>query len=282
MKKNTIAYWLLVRIPFWTIAASVAVVTLLRWVPVTYTPLMLKRAFQFRDEETYHSEQKWVSLEDISPELIGAVIAAEDQKFYSHHGFDWEELGGMWREHRQAGAPVRGCSTISQQTAKNVFTLATRTWARKAAEAYWTCLIETIWGKERILEVYLNVVETGKGLYGVEAASEYYFGKTAKELDLRQSVSMAVCFPSPLTVHPDYLPSEIRIRYAQVIGQMTIFAAGYATSRRGNSAGCGVVVDGDGFVCRQSESSPGLDVGECDPPYAGHGIAGAYPLGRYR
>lgn len=217
MKGHRISYWLFVRIPFWVLVFSFALVTLLKWVPVRYTPLMLKRAFQFRNEENYHSEQKWVSLEEIAPELIQAVIAAEDQKFWDHHGFDWEELQMMWRSHHQEGTPLRGCSTISQQTAKNVFTFATPTWGRKAVEAYWTCLIELLWGKNRILEVYLNVAETGKGLYGVEAASEYYFGIIAGELGIRQAVSITVCLPSPMTTHPDYLPVDARNRFSQII-----------------------------------------------------------------
>ena len=220
MKRRRIAYWLFVRIPFWVLVASVALVTLLRWVPVRYTPLMLKRAFQFRNEENYHSEQKWVSLEDIAPELIQAVIAAEDQKFWDHHGFDWDELRGMWRSHRQEGTPLRGCSTISQQTAKNVFTFATPTWGRKAVEAYWTVLIEHIWGKNRILEVYLNVAETGKGIYGVEMASEHFFGVSANYLNLRQAVSIAICLPKPMVAHPDYIPTYVRAHFLQIISQI--------------------------------------------------------------
>ena len=217
MKGHRISYWLFVRIPFWILVFSVALVTLLRWVPVRYTPLMLKRAFQFRNEENYHSEQKWVSLEDIAPELIQAVIAAGDQKFWDHHGFDWDELLRMWRAHMREGTPLRGCSTITQQTAKNVFTFATPTWRRKIIEAYWTCLIEWIWDKNRILEVYLNVAETGNGLYGIESASDYYYGIPADELNLRQSVSIAVCLPSPLVTHPDNLPANVRNRYSQII-----------------------------------------------------------------
>lgn len=206
MKGYRISYWLFVRIPFWVLVLSLALVTLLKWVPVRYTPLMLKRAFQFRNEENYHSEQKWVSLEDIAPELIQAVIAAEDQKFYSHHGFDWEELRAMWQSHQQEGTSLRGCSTISQQTAKNVFTFASPTWCRKAVEAYWTCLIEWIWGKNRILEVYLNVAETGKGLFGVEAASINYYELQAANISTSQAVALAVCLPHPLLSNP-ILPS---------------------------------------------------------------------------
>lgn len=211
-------YWIFVRVPFWFLLASIAIVTLLRWVPVRYTPVMLKRAFQFRQEPGYHSEQEWVSLDEFSPELIKAVILAEDQKFWKHHGFDWQEIGVMWKSHRQQDTRIRGCSTISQQTAKNVFTFGTSTWGRKAIEAYWTCLIEWIWGKDRILEVYLNVAETGKGLYGAEAASKYYFAVHASDLNLRQAVSIAVCLPRPIAIHPDYLPVEVRARYTQIIG----------------------------------------------------------------
>ena len=94
-------YWIFVRVPFGFLLTSIALVTLLRWVPVRYTPVMLKRAFQFRQEPGYRSEQEWVSLESISPELIKAVILAEDQKFYSHHGFDWDELNNMWKTHKE-------------------------------------------------------------------------------------------------------------------------------------------------------------------------------------
>ena len=163
---------------------------------------MLKRAFQFRSDDSYHREQKWVSLEDISPELIKAVIYCEDQKYWSHHGFDWEEMGAMWQSHRQEGTPLRGCSTISQQTAKNVFTFATPTWGRKVVEAYWTSLIEWIWGKDRILEVYLNVAETGKGLYGVETAATNYYELAASDISASQGVALAVCLPHPLLSNP--------------------------------------------------------------------------------
>lgn len=217
MKGRRITYWLFIRTPFWMLVTSVALVTLLRWVPVRYTPLMLKRSFQFRNEENYHSEQKWVSLEDIAPELIQAVIAAEDQKFWDHHGFDWDELRGMWRSHRLEGTPLRGCSTISQQTAKNVFTFATPTWGRKAVEACWTILIETIWGKNRILEVYLNVAETGKGLYGVEAATVKYYNQRAAGISAKQAVALAVCLPHPLFSNPIEPSAYDRARRTRMI-----------------------------------------------------------------
>ena len=200
--KTGLKYWLFIRLPFGFIFCSIALVMLLKWVPVRYTPVMLKRAFQFRSEENYRSCQEWVSLENISPELIKAVILAEDQNFYSHHGFDWDELGRMWKAHRQEGTPLRGCSTISQQTAKNVFTFGSETWFRKGLETWWTFLIEHIWGKNRILEVYLNVAEMGKGLFGAGIASREYFELDASELDLRHAIALAVCLPHPLKSTP--------------------------------------------------------------------------------
>jgi monofunctional biosynthetic peptidoglycan transglycosylase len=106
-------YWLFVRIPIWFLASSVLLVMLLRWVPVRYTPLMLKRAFQFKSDDSYHREQKWVSLEDMSPELIKAVTYCEDQRYWQHQGFDWTEMRAMWRGHRSEDVLLRGCSTIS-------------------------------------------------------------------------------------------------------------------------------------------------------------------------
>lgn len=219
MKKSW-KYWLFIRIPFWFVIASLALVTLLRWVPVRYTPLMLKRAFQFRQEENYHREQKWVSLEDISPELIYAVIYCEDQKFYKHHGFDWAEIVSMWRLHRQDGLPIRGCSTISQQTAKNVFTFGSPTLIRKSFEAWWTCLIEIIWGKNRILEVYLNVAEMGKGLFGVEAGSVNYYGLRAIDLSPNQAVALAVCLPHPLISNPNTPTAQDRNRRSTIMERL--------------------------------------------------------------
>lgn len=209
-----------VRIPFWFIVTSIALVTLLRWVPVRYTPLMLKRAFQFRSDDSYHREQKWVSLEDVSPELIYAVVYCEDQKFYKHHGFDFAELEAMWRQHRQEGTPIRGCSTISQQTAKNVFTFGSSTIIRKALEAWWTCLIELIWGKNRILEVYLNVVETGKGLYGMSAAADYYYGESTSELGPGHAAALAIILPRPLETSPHTPSPAERHRRSRVIEQV--------------------------------------------------------------
>lgn len=214
--KKRLAYRLFVKLPFWLIVGSVILVTLLKWVPVWYTPLMLKRSVEYRKVEEFHTRQRWVSLEKMSPELIQAVIASEDNRFCEHKGFDWEEMDRMLKAHREKGKKLRGCSTISQQTAKNVFTFGSHTWARKALEMYWTFLIEKIWGKQRIMEVYLNVVETGTGLYGMEAAARQYFGVHAKELNRQQASALAATLPAPLTRNPAHPTDYFQKRQRQI------------------------------------------------------------------
>ena len=201
-KRKSVWYWVFLRIPFWFVVASLVWVTLLKWVPVRVTPLMVRRSIEYAEVRDFHTRQRWRSLEKISPEMVKAVIACEDNRFGEHNGFDWEEFGKMWKEHFDKGKKIRGCSTISQQTAKNVFTWGTQTWARKALEVYWTFLIENIWGKERIMEVYLNVAEMGRGLYGAEAAAREYFDCHAADLTRSQAVAIAVCLPRPLVYSP--------------------------------------------------------------------------------
>ena len=214
--KKRLAYRLFVKLPFWLIVGSVILVTLLKWVPVWYTPLMLKRSVEYRKVEEFHTRQRWVSLEKMSPELIQAVIASEDNRFCEHKGFDWEEMDRMLKAHREKGKKLRGCSTISQQTAKNVFTFGSHTWARKALETYWTFLIEKIWGKQRIMEVYLNVAETGLGLYGMEAAARQYYGVHVKELNRPQASALAATLPAPLTRNPAHPTDYFRKRQRQI------------------------------------------------------------------
>ena len=209
------------------VVLSLALVTLLRWVPVRYTPVMLKRAFQFREVQGFQTEQEWVSLGEISPELIKAVIAAEDGRFFKHHGFDTDAVRAMWKAHRKDGTPIRGCSTISQQTAKNVFTFGTRFPLRKIPEAYWTVLIELIWGKFRILEVYLNVAEWGRGIYGAERASIEYFGIPAANLNPAQAAAMAVCLPRPLLERPGSLSPEGKRRSGKIARQISSIQLSY-------------------------------------------------------
>lgn len=188
---------LLYKIPLALIALSVLWVLVLKWVPVWLTPLMISRSIEYRSDDRFRTQKRWRRIEHISPELAKAVIASEDNRFFIHKGFDWEEIDNAIEEHRRGGRR-RGASTISQQTAKNVFLLPSKTLVRKAFEAYFTVLIELIWGKERILEVYLNVAEMGLGIYGAEAAAKAHFGTTAAKLSRQQSCLIAACLPNPI------------------------------------------------------------------------------------
>lgn len=188
--------WLLLYIPLWFVGITAGWVTLLKYVPVYYTPLMAVRTYQNWNDSSYHTYKNWVPIEKISPNLAMAVMASEDTRFLTHKGFDWEEIGNAVEAHKK-GKKLRGASTISQQTAKNVFLLPGRSWVRKGFEAYFTCLIEWIWGKERILEVYLNVAEMGRGIFGAEAAAERLFKTRAAKLSSRQSALIAASLPNP-------------------------------------------------------------------------------------
>ena len=197
-KKNFRLFrWLMLYIPLWFVGITVSWVTLLKWVPVYYTPLMAVRSWEFRDDSTFRTFKRWMPMEKISPNLAKAVVASEDSRFYTHKGFDWVEIKNAVDAH-QKGKKLRGASTISQQTAKNVFLFPGRSWVRKGLEAYFTCLIEWIWGKERILEVYLNVAEMGRGIYGAEAAAEHLFTTRASKLTRKQAALIAACLPNPL------------------------------------------------------------------------------------
>ncbi len=173
-------------------------VLLLKWVPVRITPLMVARAVEYRDDPGFKTRQTWKSLDEISPELMKAVITAEDNKFMEHRGFDLESIRDAAQTNRSRGRIARGASTISQQTAKNVFLWSGRSWVRKGFEAYFTVLIEAVWGKERIMEVYLNVIELGKGVYGAEAAARQYFHEPASKISTAQACLMAACLPNPI------------------------------------------------------------------------------------
>ena len=203
MARRRFKLWrfLFVDIPIAFVALSVLWVLVLKWVPVLVTPLMVSRSIEYRSSPGFHTHKKWVPYSRISPWLAKAVIAGEDNKFFTHKGFDWDEIDNALQDHR-AGKKLRGASTISQQTAKNVFLLPARSFLRKGFEAYFTVLIEWIWGKERILEVYLNVAEMGLGIYGAEAAAGQFFGCHASELTRRQSCLVAACLPSPLNHNP--------------------------------------------------------------------------------
>lgn len=178
-------------------AFSLFNVILLKYVPVYYTPLMLRRSWEAAgDGRTLDLRKKWMPLEQISPNLVQAVVAAEDNYFRGHYGFSPASIKAAWVNNK-AGKKRRGGSTISQQCAKNVFTFGYSNYFRKTVEAYYTILIELVWGKERIMEVYLNVIEMGDGIFGAEACAQTYFKIPASQLTKRQSALIAVCLPSP-------------------------------------------------------------------------------------
>lgn len=177
---------------------TIALVVLFKFVPVPFTPLMLIRQVEARSEgRRLEIQHEWVPIEEISPELIAAVIDEEDARFYEHRGFDWDAIRCAYQRNQRAGKIVRGGSTISQQTAKNVFCTPSRTYVRKAFEAYFTILIEFIWGKERIMEVYLNSIEMGDGVFGAEAAANYHFRTSAAALDRYEAhyIARGLCNP---------------------------------------------------------------------------------------
>lgn len=178
------------------ILASILFTLLFRFVPVPVTPLMVIKYFEMEDGRI---RKDWKSLDEISSNLPLAVITSEDQKFDEHFGFDVEaiEKAAKYNE-KHKGRKVKGASTISQQTAKNVFLWPKRSWLRKGLEVYFTLLIELFWSKERIMEVYLNVIEMGPGIYGAEAASQYYFHKPAAKLTRNESALIAAILPNPV------------------------------------------------------------------------------------
>ena len=178
--------------------STLLIVLLFRFVPVPFTPLMLLRHIEAHQQGRHlQIQHHWTPLEDISPDLIAAVIDHEDAKFYDHRGFDWDAISYAYEQNQRYGRIVCGGSTISQQTAKNIFTFHSRTYLRKAVEAYFTVLIEFLWGKERILEVYLNMIEMGDGVFGAEAAADYYFSTSAAGLNRYDANYIAWRLPDP-------------------------------------------------------------------------------------
>ena len=178
--------------------STLLIVLLFKFVPVPFTPLMLLRHIEAHQQGRHlQIQHHWTPLEDISPDLIAAVIDHEDAKFYDHRGFDWDAISYAYEQNQRYGRIVCGGSTISQQTAKNIFTFHSRTYLRKGVEAYFTILIEFLWGKERILEVYLNMIEMGDGVFGAEAAADYYFSTSAAGLDHYDANYIAARLPDP-------------------------------------------------------------------------------------
>lgn len=179
------------------VLASVAQVLLLRWVDPPVSSIMLgEKIARWQDGRSATLNQRWRPLSELSPDLALAVIAAEDQRFPQHHGFDLKAIADAWDDYRD-GDRLRGGSTISQQVAKNLFLWRNRSWLRKGLEVWYTLLIESLWSKQRIIEVYLNIAEFGDGIYGAEAASDTFFRRSAADVSASQAALLAAVLPSP-------------------------------------------------------------------------------------
>ena len=210
----------LLRATLWFIGISVFLVVIFKFIPVPFTPLMAIRFIEnkFDGKEVIYSHD-WEPLENISVELQKAVIASEDGNFLVHSGFDFNAIEKAMKNNEQ-GKKIKGGSTISQQTAKNVFLWQGRSYLRKGLEAYFTVLIEFIWGKRRIMEVYLNSIEMGNGVYGAQAASQHWYSKNASQLTKREAAGIAAILPNPRKFKASNSSSYINRRKDRIIRHM--------------------------------------------------------------
>lgn len=208
------------KVTLWFLGISIFLVVLFKFVPVPFTPLMAIRAVEQKSagKEVIFSHT-WMPLEEISVHLQRAVIASEDQNFLKHNGFDFKAMEKAIESNKK-GKKLRGGSTISQQTAKNVFLWPDRSYLRKGLEAYFTVLIEFIWGKERIMEVYLNSIEMGNGVYGAQEASRVWFRKDAKNLTAHEAAGIAAILPNPRKFRANNSSAYINSRKAFIVRQM--------------------------------------------------------------
>ena len=210
-------FWKILRkVMLWFFGLSIASVILFRWVPVPFTPLMVTRAIENKlDGKEMICNHDWVPIDSISVNLQKAVIASEDGTFTKHWGFDFGAMQKAFKNNNK-GRRIKGGSTISQQTAKNVFLWQGRSYVRKAFEAYFTVLIEIFWSKERIMEVYLNSIEMGDGVYGAEAASKYWYGHDVKSLTKDEAAGIAAILPNPRKYKPINSSAYIQKRKAKI------------------------------------------------------------------
>lgn len=222
--RGSVAGWLLkwvIALVFAWVLVSALLVLMFRWLNPPISAFMLEAHAQAMHEgdRRYHTDYEWSSLEHISPNAAIAVIASEDQQFPFHAGFDVSSIREAVRA-SEKGHRLRGASTISQQVAKNLFLWNGHSFVRKALEAYLTVLIEATWPKERILEMYLNIAEFGRGLYGVEAAAQRYFHKPAARLSASEAAILAAVLPNPLRMHADRPSPYVLSRRDWIMGQM--------------------------------------------------------------
>lgn len=197
--------------------SSALLVLILRWAPPPTAGIIVQR--QFEDQNGPHYFE-WTAWENIAPELALAVVAAEDQRFHQHWGFDFDQLQKALADSREGGR-LRGASTITQQTAKNLFLWGGRSYVRKGLEAWFASLMELLWPKQRILEVYLNIVEFGPRIYGVGSASRQHFGKQATELTRYEAALLAAVLPNPHVMHANKPSPYVRERQLWILRQMS-------------------------------------------------------------
>lgn len=191
---------------------SVSGVLIYRFLPVPFTPLMCQRVIeQAIDGDKIRLRHDWVPIEKMSPNIIQAAIAGEDNNFANHYGVDFEAIKKA-KQYNKRGKRVRGASTITQQTCKNVYLWLGRNYLRKGLEVYFTFLVETVWSKERIMEVYLNSIEMGNGIFGIEAAAQTYYKKPASKLTRNEAAMIVASFPNPRKRNPAN-PSKYMINH---------------------------------------------------------------------
>ncbi|MDP5096943.1 MAG: monofunctional biosynthetic peptidoglycan transglycosylase [Flavobacterium sp.] len=229
-KKRTIGqkifrfFWLVF---LWFNIISFSVVLLYKFVPVPFTPLMGIRALEHNEAgKDMVCSHDWVPIEEISLNLQKAVIASEDGRFLEHSGFDFEAMQKAYKNNSK-GKKLKGGSTISQQTAKNVFLWQGRSYLRKGLEAYYTVLIELVWGKKRIMEVYLNSIEMGDGVYGVEAAAKHWYIKDAASLTRYEAAGIAAILPNPRKYKASNSSSYINRRKAKISREISFVKLEY-------------------------------------------------------
>lgn len=220
--------------------SSLLIVVAYKFIPVYYTPLMLIRTIeQFQEGKKLKLAHSWVPLDKIAQPLVQAVVASEDNLFLDHNGFDLEQIQKA-RSEAEKGGRVRGASTISQQTAKNVFLWPGKSYIRKGIEAYFTLLMEWIWGKERIMEVYLNSIEMGDGIYGAQAVAQAHFQKDAYQLDRNEAALIAASLPNPRKFdsgHPSPYMLKRQAKIVSLMGKLMRIEMGYGAGKAPEGTG---------------------------------------------
>ncbi|VEI57142.1 monofunctional biosynthetic peptidoglycan transglycosylase [Pasteurella multocida] len=202
---------------------------LFRFVPIPFSSYMAQQKVShiLQRDFSYDLNYQWVSIDDIAWQMQLAVIASEDQRFPYHEGFDWKAIKNALKHNQKTQKRLRGGSTISQQTAKNLYLWHGRDWIRKGIEVPVTFMLETLWDKKRILEVYLNIAEFGPGIFGIEAASRYYFKKSAKQLLHSEAALLAAILPNPMLFKADRPSAYVRQKQQHILHQMSLLRRGY-------------------------------------------------------